>query len=115
MALPKKYRLPGYIKKSFRKTYKQSLRAYALKRIIFNVLVRDNSAGKRFRFVVDNKISKNAVVRNKIRRRLREGIREFIPNIKNGDYIFYIKPEILDKDLNFIRSEFEKTFNITDN
>lgn len=106
MALPKKYRLPGHFKKSFGKTYKQT---------IFNVAVQDNSMVKRFRFVVDTKISKNAVVRNKIRRKLQEGIREFIPRIKNGDYIFYIKREILDKDLNFIRSEFEKALSIINN
>lgn len=106
MALPKKYRIPGVFKKGFGKTYRQT---------IFNAVFLENNTGKRFRFVVDNKISKSAVIRNKIRRRMQEVIRSLLPKIKNGDYIFYAKQEILTKDQNFLKEEFEKVFNITNN
>ena len=39
----------------------------------------------RFGIIVANKISKKAVVRNKIRRRIRESLRRLLPQMK-GDY-----------------------------
>lgn len=53
----------------------------------------------RFGFVVSNKISKKATKRNRIKRLLREVIREKIPEIKTGyDIIFFVKSEILNYD-----------------
>lgn len=47
----------------------------------------------RFGFIISTRISKLAVVRNKIKRIMSEVIRKNIKNIKNGyDVVFLIKP-----------------------
>jgi ribonuclease P protein component len=53
----------------------------------------------RFAFVVSLKVSKKAVVRNKIRRRLRQAVRLNFKNIKNGfDAVFMVLPGGLEKE-----------------
>lgn len=63
---------------------------------LFKLLWSPNE-GKRFAFVVSKRLSKKAVVRNKVRRRLSEMIRELLPSIKGGDYLFSVKKEIVEK------------------
>lgn len=41
---------------------------------------------------VSKKVSKSAVVRNTIRRRIRPIIRELTPNLKTGTYLIVVKP-----------------------
>ena len=54
---------------------------------------KDNS---RFGFIISTRISKKAVVRNKIKRTISDYIRININMIKNGlDVVFLIKPAIL--------------------
>lgn len=58
----------------------------------------------RFGFIVSNKISKKAVIRNKIKRRLREAVRarvqEFLPGV---DYIFISKSSFVKADMASVR------------
>lgn len=58
-----------------------------------------NSLGfSRFAFVVSTKTSKKAVIRNRIRRQLRELIRLNLAKIKPGyDIIFSIQPQLVGK------------------
>lgn len=50
---------------------------------------------KRFGFITSQKVSKKAVVRNKVRRRLNEVVRADFKDIKNGvDYVFIALPGI---------------------
>lgn len=42
--------------------------------------------------VVSVKVSKNAVVRNRIKRVLREELRNIVPNFKPGTYVVIVKP-----------------------
>jgi ribonuclease P protein component len=59
---------------------------------------RNNLEVSRFGFLVGTKISKKAVTRNLVKRRLRENIHLKLNNIKPGfDIIFLTKPEIVGK------------------
>ena len=56
--------------------------------------IKNNLKTCRFGFVISKKISKKAVVRNKIKRRLRESIKSKIPFIKESiDGIIIVLPE----------------------
>ena len=50
----------------------------------------------RFAFVVSTKVSKKAVVRNKLRRRLREIVRLELPHIQQGhDVLIAVRPQAI--------------------
>ncbi|MEK7526560.1 MAG: ribonuclease P protein component, partial [Patescibacteria group bacterium] len=60
----------------------------------------DNNAGtpSRFGFVVSTKISKKATLRNRVKRAMREGVRQNLTYIKKGiDGVFLAKTSILNK------------------
>lgn len=64
---------------------------------------------KKFGFVISKKISKRAVDRNKIKRRLTESIRKNLDAFKKGTRIvFLIKREILNKNIKEIEEEIRK-------
>ncbi len=70
--------------------------------------VSNNSKECRFGIIVSRKISKRAIVRNKIRRRIREIIKPKIPKIKTGaDIVFFALPGLETKDFR----EIEETIN----
>ncbi len=53
----------------------------------------------RIGFIVSQKISKKAFLRNKIKRRLREAVKNNLSNMKSGyDLIFFTKKAIKEKD-----------------
>ena len=61
----------------------------------------ENSLGDvtRIGFIVSQKISKKAFLRNKIKRRLREAVKGNLSNIKSGyDLIFFTKKAVKEKD-----------------
>lgn len=59
-------------------------------------VVRNGGAESRFAFVVSTKVSKKAVKRNAVRRRLREVVRLVMPRIDKGwDVAVMTRPEIL--------------------
>jgi len=55
--------------------------------------------------VVSKKISKKAVVRNKIKRRLKHICRE---NLKSGNFIIVVKKDISKENFKKIEDEFKK-------
>lgn len=63
---------------------------------LFNyVYLQEDTKRKQIGFVVSKKISKKAVARNKIRRRLSEAVRLLLPRIKPGvKAIFFVKQKI---------------------
>ncbi|MCD6528051.1 ribonuclease P protein component [bacterium] len=94
MALPKKYRLKK--RKDFERVLKKGMYYSGLCMSI--KLKRNNLNISRFGIVIGSKISKKAVVRNKIKRRISEVIRLNLPQLKKGfDVIVLTKPEIVDK------------------
>jgi len=53
----------------------------------------------RIGFIVSQRVSKKAVLRNKIKRRLREIVKDSLSNLKPGyDIIFFTKKAIKEKD-----------------
>ncbi len=78
--LPKKHRLKK--KKEFERVFKEG--KAAKKDFLFIKFIKNDLDATRFGFVVSKKISKKAVVRNKVKRRLREAAREMLSDIKPG-------------------------------
>lgn len=79
---------------------------------LFGLLVLPNQIQiSRFGFIVSNKISKKATLRNRTKRHLRESVSRLIKRIKIGyNVIFLAKKEILKKDQAEINLETEKIF-----
>jgi len=65
----------------------------------------------RFGFVVSKKISKSAVVRNRIKRQIRRCIEENLNNIINGvDMLFMVKKESIDANTDEISLSLNELF-----
>jgi len=78
---------------------------------LFLKVRKTDSDQKRFGFVVSQKVSKKAVVRNKTKRRLREAVREVFPQVISGiDVILVAKPKITDKEFCEIEEAVEFLF-----
>lgn len=72
---------------------------------------KNNLKQSRIGFVISKKVSKKAVVRNKIKRRIREIVRINLKRIKKGyDIIFFAKKSIVEKDYQEIEKEVEYLF-----
>lgn len=75
------------------------------------VLSRKDKEPSRFGFVVSNKISKKANIRNKIKRILREAVKTNLPKLKSGfDVIFLVKKKALAKQTKDIMDEVPVVF-----
>ena len=71
--------------------------------------IKNNLEMSRFAFIVSKKISNKAVIRNRIKRLLREAVRADIKNIKGGwDIIFFTRKNIVEKKYTEIKEEVEK-------
>jgi len=93
--LPKKRRI---VKLSeWNKIHKRGVGAHSLE-IVMKYL-NNHTKISRFGFIVSTKISKKAVIRNLIKRRMRDVVEKKLVNIKEGyDIIFIAKPKIVDKN-----------------
>lgn len=68
--------------------------------------IDNNSEQTRFGFVVSKKVSKKAVIRNKVKRRIRAGVKEFLPQIKQGlDIVFFSKQAVKNKEFGEIKQD----------
>jgi len=102
--LPKRNRLKK--KKDFEKVFREG-KGFK-EDFLYLKIKKNNLESSRFGFVVSKKFSKKALVRNKIKRRLRELIRISLPNIKKGiDGIIIIMPGLEISDF----WEFEEIIN----
>lgn len=100
--LSKKYRLQK--DKDFDLVFKKGKNLGS--KFLFLKLRKNGLEISRFGFILSKKISKNATVRNKIKRRLREIIRKELGNIKSGfDIVIVAKPTIVGKDYLETREE----------
>lgn len=74
--------------------------------------VKKNNLGiNRFGFVVGTKISKKATLRNKIKRRLTEIIKQNLDKIESGlDIIVVAKPKVIDKNYLEIKQSIDNLF-----
>lgn len=85
-------------KKDFQKVIKEGKK---IEKEFLVLKFSKNSLGDitRIGFVVSQKVSKKAFLRNKIKRRLREIVRDNLSNLKSGyDLIFFTKKAIKEKD-----------------
>ena len=74
-------------------------------------MVKNNSSQNRFGFIVGTKISKKAVLRNKLKRRLRELVRGKIEKIKKGfDIILIAQSGLGNRDFWELEEIFTKIF-----
>lgn len=72
------------------------------------ILEKDDDL-KKIGFVISKKISKRAVDRNKIKRRLAESIKKYLNDFNKGTRIvFLVKKEILNKNIKEIEEEIKK-------
>lgn len=72
-------------------------------------IIKGTTGASRFAFVVSQKVSKKATVRNKIRRRLREVARPLIGKIKNKvDGVFVALPGLEKKDFTETKENLER-------
>jgi len=103
--LPKENRLKA--KKDFEKVFKKGK---GIKESLLFLKVSENGLEiSRFGFIVSQKISKKAVLRNKIKRRLRELIKKRIKKLKKGtDYVFVVLPGLEKKGLKDTEEILEK-------
>jgi len=95
-------------KKDFETIFKNSK---SVKNNLFILKMAKNNLGiNRFGFVVSQKISKKATVRNKVRRRLAEVVKTEIKNIKTGiDFILITLPGIEKKEFSEIKESLKNT------
>ena len=89
-------------KKDFEIVFKNSK---SLKNNLFIFKIMKNNLGfNRFGFVVSQKVSKKATIRNKVRRRLTEVMKSQLKNIKNGtDLVLIALPGIDKKEFSEIK------------
>ncbi|MBA7496102.1 Ribonuclease P protein component [subsurface metagenome] len=78
-------------------------------KLVFLKMLKNNLEANRFGIIVSTKISKKAVHRNKIKRRIREIIRQ--AGIETGfDIVVVAKPKIINKNYQEIKNDLENLF-----
>ena len=108
--LPKKERLQH--RKDFDSAFKSSKGVFA--EIIGIKFVANNLENSRFGIIVSNKISKKAVVRNRIKRQIREIIRLNLDNIEKGfDIVIITRIGIVGKKYQEIEKDILEIFKKT--
>ncbi len=96
--LKRKYRLK-VARLSNPKTYVSSF---------FNAKIVENQLPySRFAFIISKKVDKRATARNKIRRRVSEGVEQMIEGLKGKDILIYPKKEVLDAKQEDVKKEAE--------
>lgn len=96
-------------KKDFEKAFKEGKNWS--QDFLFLKVKKNDLEESRFGLVVSKKVSKKAVVRNKLKRRLREIIRKRLPEIKKGiDGVIVIKPGFPEDNFEGIEKKIEKLF-----
>lgn len=101
-------------KSDINKVFKQG--AYIAGNFIFLKFAKNNLNTNRFTFVVSSKISKKAVLRNKIKRQLREIFKKIAFKQQSGfDFLVVAKPGIISKKFMEIEKEINETFNSKNN
>jgi ribonuclease P protein component len=105
--LPKSNRLTK--DKDFSQVFKKGKSVWG-KRIGIRIFKTDLPSS-RFGFVVSNKVSKKATVRNKIKRRLRQLVRLNLDQIEPGyDVVIVVSPKAVNLDFQELGEEMENCF-----
>lgn len=81
-------------------------RSYLSSSFTFVVAQAKSPATLRFGFVVSNRLDKKAVVRNRLKRLLREAVYQLLPSLRAGfDASFFAKPSLRGKTYAQVLSE----------
>lgn len=106
------------LKKDHDKVFKKGLR-YKSPLFLLVYLSRHDQLPSRFSFIISKKVAKSAVLRNRVRRQLREAIRLNLGRIDRGyDCVFIINTNILGiktKEISLIVEEVLRNINILSN
>jgi len=86
--------------------YKNGRKIYSDNFIVFFLPYKEMKSA----VVVSKKISKKAVVRNKIKRRVRHICRDML---KNGKYVIVVKKDVSNIEFEKLRNDFKKIINKT--
>jgi len=90
-------------KKDFEKIFKKGV-SFREQLLILKV-IPGLSSKSRFAFIASQKVSKNATVRNRVRRQLRELMRPLADKVKGGvDGVFIALPGLEDKDFQEVKN-----------
>ncbi|GBC97247.1 Ribonuclease P protein component [bacterium HR16] len=94
-------------RKDFLACYQEG-KTYAQAHLV--LYVRPQASGRRFGFVVGKKVGK-AVVRNRVKRRLRAACRECLPNLSDGfDAVFVARKNAAEADYHQLLREMQSLF-----
>lgn len=93
-------------KSDFKKLAKGGRRYFSTFFIVYKKLNNDNL--KRAGVVISNKVSKKAVVRNRIKRWIRNDIREKLQDLPNADYMVVVKGNVLSRQHQELRQDLHK-------
>jgi ribonuclease P protein component len=97
------------LNKDFDRAFKAGQSFYSKIVGIKAVINQDNK--NRFGILINTKVSKKAVIRNRIRRQIREIIKQNLDKIELGrNYVFIVFPEILGKNSLEIKENVENGF-----
>lgn len=95
-------------KRAFQKVLKKG-KLFQTKNLFLKLHEADNKDELKFGFIVSLKISKKAVKRNKLKRRMREILRQEIPKLKKGFWgIFLPKRSAIELDFWQLKKEIEE-------
>jgi ribonuclease P protein component len=94
------------LNKDFDRAFKAGQSFYS--KIIGIKAVTNDDNKKRFGILINTKVSKKAVVRNRIRRQIREIIKQNLDNVISGkNFVIIVFPLILDKNNQEIQESIE--------
>jgi ribonuclease P protein component len=88
VALPKTYRLKR--RRDFDRVYRFGTRKRAVHLHLVAFRLRQMPEGSLFGISISKKVSKRAVVRNRIKRRLKAALRQLLPRIKGGFWVVLV-------------------------
>jgi ribonuclease P protein component len=98
-------------KKDFENVFRNGKKYGLFEDKIYLKVIDNNLKESRFGLVVSKKVSKKAVIRNKIKRRLREAIKCCLMNIKkNVDAVIVIAPGFDEENFQALKQKISKLF-----
>jgi len=94
--------------KDFEKIFKRGKSFYTK---IFSIKALANESGiNRYGIVISTKVSKKAVIRNKLKRRFQAALKEYDSQLKSGhDLVIIASPAAINLKYKVIKSELEKS------
>lgn len=105
--LPRKYRLTA--EKDFNRIFKRG-RSVSGKGLGLKV-APNRLEVSRFAFVVSTKVSKKAIVRNRLKRQMREIVHEIVKDLRQGrDVVVMARKESVDMEFGAMKESLRKAF-----